>query len=148
MPKTKLFLTLTCILLFVGSMSAATTPTTGTYTINFTLTVASNIPTTADISCSSELEVTGDKVGTIVETAAALATRSGSTATCTVSIPYSWNLESPTTDKLYVLYTIIAPANTTVVYPAPSRTSHLDSPYTTGVPATGTTTTVNVTGTF
>jgi hypothetical protein len=148
MTITKLLLGLTCILLFVRSMSAATTPTTGTYTISFTITVASSIPTTDDISCSSELEVTGDKVGTVVETASALATRSGSTATCTVTIPYSWNLETPTTDKLYVSYYLLTPANTTVVDPAPARTSHLDSPYTTGVPASGSTTTVNVTATF
>jgi hypothetical protein len=148
MKLTTPLLGLTCTLLFAASMSAATTPTTGTYTINFTITVASSIPATYDISCSSELEVTGDKVGTVVETASALATRSGSTATCTVTIPYSWNLETPTTDKLYVSYYLLTPANGKTVNPAPVRTSHLDSPYTTGVPATGTTTTVNVTSTF
>lgn len=148
MKITTLLLALTCILLFAGSMSAATTPTTGTYTIHFTITIASDIPTADAISCNSELEVTGDGVGTIVESAGALATRSGSTATCTVTIPYSWTLETPATDKLLVSYFLLTPANGKTVNPAPVRTSHLDSPATTGVPANGSTTTVTVSATF
>jgi hypothetical protein len=147
MKTTKLLLVLACILLFVGSMSATTTPTTGTYTVNFTITIASSLPTSTQIACTAELEVTGDKVGTIVETAGAVATRSGSTATCSVTIPYSWNLVTPTTDKLYVLYSLTSPVNVTLGYPIPSRASHLNAPPT-SVPATGSTTTLAVNATF
>jgi hypothetical protein len=147
MKFTKLFLAFVCTLVFAGTMTAATTPTTGTYTIDFTITLASTVPTSDEIGCTLELEVTGDKVGTIVETAGAVATRSGSTATCSVKIPYSWNLNTPTTDKLYVLYAISSPVNYTTGSPLPTRASHVNVPATT-VPATGSTTTLAIAATF
>jgi hypothetical protein len=45
----------------------------------------------------------------ISEIAAVAATRSGSTATCTVTIPYSWSLINSTTDMVQLSYVITAP---------------------------------------
>jgi hypothetical protein len=147
MKITKFFLTLVCTLVLVGSMSAATTPTTGTYTVNFTITIASTVPTTNEIGCTLQLQVTGDKAGTVVETAGAVATRSGSTATCSVAIPYSWNLTTPTTDKLYLTYSVQSPVNYTKGDPLPSRYGRVNVPAST-VPATGSTTTLAVATTY
>jgi hypothetical protein len=42
----------------------------------------------------------------IIETSTAKATVSGSTAKCTVNIPYSWPLASPSTDTIGLSYGI------------------------------------------
>lgn len=124
-------------------------PTTfgGKFVFNFTITVSSTLASTAKIGCqaTASLEDVVSLTSTL-ETASAVATRSGSTATCTVTIPYSWNLSSPTSDKVSLTYSIIAGAATTV-NPLPARTSeHSFGPI--SVPANGATTTEPITATI
>lgn len=126
----------------------AATTFTGTIVVNFTITVSSAIPTTDKISClvsASLFDTASTK--SIEETATVAATRSGSTATCKVSIPYSWGLTSATTDQVSLNYVISAPGLFTATNGLPSRTStqslgHIP------VPKTGTTTTESVAATI
>jgi len=81
--------------------AASTAPTTGTVTLTLNITVKSKFPTgtSRTIVCSSEL--TESTISTSftsssmnIENASVNATGSGTTYTCTVSIPYSWILPS------------------------------------------------------
>jgi hypothetical protein len=154
MKITKLVLAVACVVgILVASTfepvaaEASVIPTTGRFVFNFTITLDSTIATTTPIGCVVQLEVTGDKVtADIIETAGYAATRSGSTATCTVDVPYSWNLGTPTTGKVTLLYTIEAPV-LGGAYGVPYRSSHGDLG-TIAVPADGAATTKTVAATI
>ena len=122
--------------------------TTGKFVVNFTITVAATIASTAKIACVVNASTADAASGNFVqEEAAALATRSGSTATCTVNIPYSWNLSSASIDKVTLTYSIEAPVEATATTAFPQRMS-TQSLATIAVPTSGTTTTETVTATF
>ena len=128
--------------------STTVTPTTGTYVLNLTITLASTIPTATKIVCLVQIEVTGDAaLSGIQQTAAIAATRSGNTATCTVNIPYSWDLASPATDKLDRVYSILAPVEATPGTPVPFHSAHLNLG-SIAMPASGATTTDTLTATL
>ena|ERR1700678_693692 len=80
--------------------AAATTTYSGTIETTVTITLKTALPTGGTISCAvgaaaiSENETT-DAVVAFSESATSIATVSGSTATCKVSIPYSWVLFTP-----------------------------------------------------
>lgn len=140
MKITILFLAVACVLGLAVNASAQST-VTGTYTFNITITISSSIDTSTKISCIGALEVTGDKVSpVIIEYAVSEATRSGSTATCSATIPYSWILNTPTTDKLTASYSVLAPAGNVVDNAVPFRQTHRNLE-TTSVPSSGATTT-------
>ena len=121
--------------------------TTGKFVFTFTITVSSTLASTAKILCeaSASLEDTAS-LNFISETASVIATRSGSTATCTVNIPYSWNLSSASTDKVSLAYQIIGGVPSTTV-PLATRTSG-QSLKTISVPANGATTNEAITATI
>jgi len=119
----------------------------GKFVFNFTITVSSTLASTAKIFC--EATATTEDIATaniILETAAVTATRSGSTATCTVTIPYSWNLSSASSDKVSLTYQIIAGVPTTT-NPLAGRVSE-QTVGTISVPANGATTTETITATI
>jgi hypothetical protein len=134
------------------TVSATTTTFAGKFIFSFTITVDATISSTAKIACSAsatvEDNITGGNPNFILEEASALATRSGSTATCTVNIPYSWNLATGSSDKVMLAYTISAPAEASASASLPSRLSEVEDFATIAVPTTGTTTTETVTATF
>ena len=70
----------------------------------------------------------------------------GNSATCTVNIPYSWNLLSASTDKVSLSYQIIGGVPTTTV-PLATRSSG-QSLKQIAVPANGATTTETITATI
>ena len=154
MKVRKLVLAVACVLVFLVANTfepvpaeAAGTPTTGTFEFTFTITVSSTIATNTQIGCVVQLEVTGDKVTPgIVETAGYAATRSGGAATCIVDVSYSWNLGTPATDKVILLYTIEAPV-LGGAYAVPYRSTH-GNLGTIAVPANGATTTETVAATI
>jgi hypothetical protein len=82
----------------------AVAPTTGTLVFKFTITAKSPVPKNGIILCSAagaviETSFSADEGGFGIATLA-----SGSTYTCSVSMPYSWLLNSPGTDKIILSY--------------------------------------------
>jgi len=127
----------------------ALTTVTGKFVVNFTITVSSTIASTLKISCGVTATVLDSAtLNEIIESATVVATRSGSTATCSVTIPYSWNLGSSTTDKVSLGYQIIAPVEATGSSVLPNRLSEQTAFATIAVPATGSTTTETLTPTI
>jgi hypothetical protein len=131
---------------------AALTTFGGTFVFKITITVKSTNLGTDTIACAAGVDLIDQNPttfainGTWEEGAAVAATRSGSTATCTVTIPYSWSLAFGSTDTVNLDYGIEVPGSTANP-PLPSRlNSHsLASMH---VPANGTTTTVTVAATI
>lgn len=129
----------------VPDVTPATTisPTTGKLVANITIAVESAIPTTVPISCGldasvEEVNSATFAVRTFEESASVNATRTSSTtASCEVTIPYSWPLSTPSSDTVTLSITLSA-AGTTI-----SRTSNIDLPVI-SVPANGATTTETV----
>ena len=66
---------------------------TGTLIMKFNITLKSGIPADYQIQCTQNATVS-DSVATYSESKTVVATRSGSTATCTVGIYYSWSLST------------------------------------------------------
>jgi len=98
--------------------AAAATTRAGKLVFSFTITIASALPTTSNILCSASANLIDDGVSlsalrTIIESATVAATRTGSTAKCTVTIPYSWSLVTPTTDAVSLAYVVQATGVTT-----------------------------------
>jgi len=93
---------------------------TGKIVTNFTITVSSVLPATVPIACDVFASVEDVNTSTfmitnsISEQASVIATRNGTTsAKCTVTIPYSWNLSNRSTDKVNLFYSILATGNST-----------------------------------
>jgi len=131
-----------------NAIQDAVTTFTGIIVVNFTITISSTIPTTDKISCLASASVfdTGS-TGSIQETAAVAATRTGATATCKVTIPYSWPLVSGSTDQVQLTYEISAPGLFTATNGLPLRTSTQSIAHI-AVPKSGTTTTETVVATI
>lgn len=129
---------------------AALTTFGGKIVVNFTITVDSAIASTNKIGCSVTVGLI-DTAGlnTITEQAGTAVTRgTGSTVSCSVTIPYSWKLASATTDSVGIQYFITSPVE--VATPAgefPTRTSSQSLPAI-KVPVNGATTTETVTATI
>ena len=120
----------------------ALTTVTGTITVTFTITIKSTgiaNPGCVVITGTDDGATTGNP-RSFSEFGIVAATGSGSTRTCTVSIPYSWGLATQSTDMMRTGYEIIG-------FPLgaakpPDRTSLLIPLDTRAVPANGTTTTL------
>ncbi|MFZ0889299.1 MAG: hypothetical protein WA005_12665 [Candidatus Binataceae bacterium] len=127
---------------------AELTPTGGKFVFNFTITIASPVPAGDVIQCGAGAEAF-DGVRFFDESASFVtATRSGSSATCKVTIPYSWSLATASSDSVSLSYTVTTGAPTT------GSAGQLTYRYSSGdlaaikVPAPGVTTTENVSVTF
>jgi hypothetical protein len=77
---------------------ATTAPTTGTLELTFNITLKSSFPAGSVISCLAFAEAVTENtqtaaVRTWAETVIGTTKVSGSTATCTATIPYSWTLQ-------------------------------------------------------
>jgi hypothetical protein len=84
---------------------------TGTIIVNITITIKSAIPATSPISCGVSASVTDIDISTgginiISELATVAATRTGSTAKCTVTIPYSWTVLNSASAKVSLTYNL------------------------------------------
>ena len=127
----------------------AVTTFTGTFVFNFTIAVKANITSTAKIQCTATATLLD--VGTtneIIEQDTVLAVRTGTTATCSPTINYSWNLATGSTDKVMLGFIISAPSEAGVSASLPSRVSEQLTFASISVPATGSTTTETLTPTF
>ncbi len=137
--------------------SAATTPTPtivgGTFDIKFTITIKSAISKSSVILCDATVQVDDDVAGTYSEEAEGEAVRSISTpseATCNLTIPYSWLLATPSTDRYFFEYAVTNSTFTVLgISPTlPIRISRPSPAFTTGIPKNGATTTENVAITY
>jgi hypothetical protein len=147
-PKTGAFHLLPAL---QDSEPPATTTVTGKIVANFTITVDSTVASTAKIGCEFEATLVDVTTGnTLLETAASAVTRgSGTTVTCTATIPYSWTLGSASTDKVSLSWGIVSPVTTSASAPSgfPFRLSQ-HSMGTISVPANGATTTETIAATI
>lgn len=128
---------------------AALSATTGKFVTNFTINVASALPSNAVVTCTVSAAVVELTTGVpAFETATVQAVRKGSSASCSVVIPYSFNLATPASDSVNLSYVISAgslPTKTTV--PVLSRVS--EQPIgSVKVPSNGATITNNVKSTI
>ncbi len=128
------------------------TTVTGELIVKYAITVKSAIPKNGVIGCSVSASVS-DGTGVHTERATGVATGSGSTYTCSAIINYSWSLDTPTTDPVGIAgevtldygYEVTATnGSATVVEPIESRGSVPPDSELKAVPASGTTTTVDV----
>jgi hypothetical protein len=133
-----------------SAVPAAATRFTGTFVIKFTITVKSAIPTSTPIVCTANASVFEQNPSTfaitndIEESADIGATRGAGTASCTVTIPYSWLISFPATDTVTLSYILAAQGSTAT---SASRNS---SQYIAviPIPKSGTTTNETITATF
>lgn len=128
----------------------ATTTVTGKIVANFTITVDSTIASTTKIGCniSAALLDVSTANSIIEEAGSAVARGTGTTVTCTATIPYSWKLGSVSTDKISLSYSIQSPVAITsgaALYPNRLSSQSLGS---IAVPANGTTTTETIAATI
>jgi hypothetical protein len=122
---------------------------TGKFVFNFTITVESTIASTSQIGCFAGVSTTDTtNLNNVSDFAAVAVTRgSGTTVKCTVTIPYSWKLGSPTTDMVHLSYTIGSPLQLGITTAYPNREG-AQSLGTIKVPLNGATTTETITATM
>lgn len=82
----------------------AVTPTTGTLVFNLTITLKSALPKNAILICSAQGAVIETGFSTTEDGLGIAKLESGSTYSCSVSMPYSWPLATPTKDKIILSY--------------------------------------------
>lgn len=126
---------------------------TGTLQLGFTIRLATPVPSGGTVLCSLTASVqdtsTSGLDGSFTEIDTATATVSGSTATCTAKIPYSWYLVDAATDVVELGYTVamVGPSTSiTTVAGASVRESSGDilGAASIKIPATGTITYLHV----
>jgi hypothetical protein len=119
------------------------TARTGTLVYNLTITVKSTLGASTTIVCAAEASTTEASTNhTFFDYKILQATRSGSTATCSVSIPYSWNLTTASSDKISEFFAVGFPGEDFLSErDLPARVT-LQEVGQIAVPASGTTTTV------
>ena len=128
---------------------------TGTFKFDMTVKLVTPVASGQELICSATAGVddydssNGTFYNIYDEDAATVAKVSGSTATCTVSIPYSWSLEYATTDAISYGYTLeIVPSSTSsslIDFGYRTHTSEVPSGK---VPAAGATTTIPISATL
>ncbi len=152
-PKTHTFAARPHRLVVAEAVSPVTY--TGTFKFVFTVKLVTPVASGEELVCYAGAGVDDYDTSTDVyynyydEDAAAVAKVTGSTATCTVSIPYSWLLEYASTDTVGYSYELeIVPTSTSsslIDYGYRLHESLLPS---SKVPATGATTTIAVSATL
>jgi hypothetical protein len=117
-------------------------PVTFTGTITVTITVTLKTAGLTTVVCSADASVddafTTTTPRAFIEQDTVLATGTGSTRTCKLSIPYSWGLATQSADSMTTDYTVTASGSTTTT--PPLRSSSLSPLDTRKVPANGATT--------
>ncbi len=87
-------------------VDAAVTATTGTLVYKLTITVKSTIPKNGVVGCTGEASVSDSSGNSYSEHGSGVAKLvSGTTYSCTVTLPYSWLLSSASSDKISRSYT-------------------------------------------
>jgi hypothetical protein len=142
---------------------ATTTPAfTGTLEVVVKITLKTALPTGGSIGCSTSFVAASFSAtaptgaNTYEESASAAATVSGTTATCTLKIPYSWVLAAPSTtvqDSLsgsvtVEMYKSVSSTNPSVILTGLVRSNSQNVVSASKFPANGTTTVYNINATL
>jgi hypothetical protein len=114
-PKTGLFHSLARTPLSAEE-AASITPTTGTFVFTVTITISKTLPKAAVIECDVFGGVEDSITGTYSNEEVVTATRSGTTATCKLTMPYSWDLGDPAKDTVDLDLGVSASYTTPEVY--------------------------------
>jgi hypothetical protein len=118
--------------------SPMVTPTTGKLVFNITIAVNPGLATSAKILCSATAAVAeATTAGVFEDTGTVVATRSGATAKCSVTLPYGWNLAKPSSDVVSLSVTVTATTGTAPPITEAISSQSLSIP----VPTSGSTTT-------
>ena len=87
------------------------TPTTGKIVLTLTVTLVSTFPTNEVYSCGLAANTFDIATSlTFLDEFNVAATKSGSTLTCKITLPYSWALTSVSTDTMSIAYSVNAAA--------------------------------------
>jgi hypothetical protein len=133
------------------------TGTTGKFVFTFTITVSSALPKNGVITCHGHASVGENSSGQLIlQDAGGIATLSNGKWTCVATMPYSWNLTTPTSDTVSLSYGVsmdyglqVTATNGTAVVVVPVNvnkvTQNLKS---IPVPLNGSTTTEAITATI
>jgi len=143
-PKTGAFLPLAPTVADAGEAAPPVTPTTGKFAFNLNINIKSANIRTDVLACYATVTVSDNLTGSYTideDEASVAATITGSTAKCTVSIPYSWPLVTPTADIVTVSLSVYA--NSPTPGGQPTRIVTQTQPHI-SVPLNGSTTTYNV----
>ena len=148
-PKTGIFTAfLPAVAQDPAESSFAATTYNGKLIVNITITLATNFPTTSSIICDVSTRVFDNPAGGgnfLSEGGGVTATRSGSTGTCTIAIPYSWPLVTGSADTMTLSYTVgtFGPLS-----PGPTTRNSSQGIGTFKIPSPGTTSTFTVKSTI
>lgn len=133
---------------FQAGQAQAQTPVVGVLTVTITVVLATAIPQGGFVGCTADVNSVDNAVsgiGTLNNDGdVVVGVVNGGIATCTMTIPYYWNLVTPNTDTMEATYgAAILPAGATLVEnsisgPPPIRHGTHSFPTITGVPVTGT----------
>jgi hypothetical protein len=86
--------------------NVATSTFTGTFVLNFTVTIKSIVPGAFPIHCTATILPIDASGLSYTEIKSVAGTRSSNTATCSISIPYSWILASTGTAMVQTQYMV------------------------------------------
>src|SRR5215472_16169913 len=87
-----------------SEVPAAGTPTVGTLVFKFTITLKSALAKNAILFCSAQGAVIETSFSATEDGLGIATLESGDTYSCSVSMPYSWLLKTPSTDKIILSY--------------------------------------------
>lgn len=108
---------------------AAIVPTTGKLVVSFTIKLVTPVPSGGVLLCSVNASLIDENTTTfqianeVFEEASAKATIGAGTATCKVTIPYSWNLTNTSKDTVNLQYSLTLASTTATTFTGLSRTS-------------------------
>jgi hypothetical protein len=88
---------------------------TGLLSLKFTISLKSSVPADWPIHCMQSASIVDISGLYYSDSKTVIATRSGNTATCTVNINYGWNLTSPPSTKVSVIYSVGSMGNSAVL---------------------------------
>jgi hypothetical protein len=104
----------------------------GKVTVTYAISVLSAVPTSTPVLCSISLQLV-DETNFYFKTVSVQATRSGSTASCTVPVPYAfYNLQDASSDQLAITSSITAGSTTLASDTQPVTTEKLPANNATG----------------
>jgi hypothetical protein len=114
--------------------------TTFTGTVTLTITVTLKTTTLTNVTCTESISVLDGTTSPTfyTESDTVAATGSGTTRTCSLSIPYSWSLTTQSSDSMTTSYTVFGTKSTTSA--VPERFADRSPLDTRKVPSSGTTT--------